>query len=446
MGKGCQHRRTVHLLLPLLCVIESPPVVFFCLGCFLLADTILHPLSLTNSINTSTSIDNMPPKQRLKLNVSDMHPADKLILSANALLSQGHSREAILLYTEVLFQKASGHVIALLNRCLGYKLDHRPDLAATDAYRACQCLDEIQNLDLTMVKTRQRLVEIRRYLLIEELHPGSQKIPGPQGTWTAHPLAGLRMNDSEFPVRATWEPDLIVGRLQARAIFRLCGALTNCGLSTAPDIWGIIDDATNSNRWTDEEIASFRALGNNFMKRIDSMKAVWSANAKQTNDDHVILLPSELLNLEPGSYFPVLTLDSVMKSRTGSQPPLRTYWADEFEPDFSEESVQKDLKLYASGSSKTCEPVVIDGGPNVHMRAIEDHRPGDTLIYERSPWHVNTSGSTKAIQDSVEKVNGRLRVYCDTCATALLLPVDLVRCLLSPTWSMEDRIAHARGR
>ncbi|KAL8965282.1 MAG: hypothetical protein Q9183_003933 [Haloplaca sp. 2 TL-2023] len=388
----------------------------------------------------------MPRKQRLKLNVSDMHPADKLILSANALLSEGNAREGILQYTEVLFEKAPGHIIALLNRCLGYRLDCRPDLAATDAYRACQCLDEIQDLDLTMVKTRQRLLEIRRYLNTENLYPGSRQIPGPKGTWTAHPLAGLRMNDSEFPLRASWEHDLIVGRLQARAIFRLCGALTHCGLSTAPDVWGIIDDATNSTRWTKEEIESLSALGNNSLKRIDSMKAVWSANAKRTNDENVILLPSELLNLGPGSYCPVLTLDSVMKSRTGSQPPVSKYWEDVFEPDFSRESVQEDLKLYASQSSKTCEPVVIDSGPDVHMRAIEDHRPGDTLIYERSPWHVNTSGSTKAIQDSVEIVDGRLRVYCDTCATALVLPVELVRCLLSPTWSMEDRIAHAEGR
>ncbi|KAL8869864.1 MAG: hypothetical protein Q9174_003947 [Haloplaca sp. 1 TL-2023] len=386
----------------------------------------------------------MSPKQRLKLNVSAMHPGDKLILTGNALLGQGRSREAILQYTEVLYQEAPGHIIALLNRCMGYKMDNRPDLAATDAYRACQCLDDIKDLDMSMEKTRQRLVEIRRYLRIEELHPGFRQIPGPQGTWTAHPLAALRINHPELPLRSTWEPHLVVGRLQARAIFRLCGALTNCGLSTAPDVWGIIDDATNSFRWTPEETSSLRALGNNFLKKIDSMKAIWSAKAKLTNDDDVILLPSELLHLEPGSYSPVLTLQSAMKSRTASQPALPKYWADIFEPDFSKESGQEDLKLYTSKSSKTCEPVVIDGSLDPHMRATEDHRSGDTLINERSPWHVHTSGSTQAIQDSVEKVNGRLRVYCDTCATVLLLPVDMIRCLVSATWPMEDRIAHAK--
>ncbi|KAL8724514.1 MAG: hypothetical protein Q9181_006792 [Wetmoreana brouardii] len=379
----------------------------------------------------------MPPKQRVRLQVQDPATApDEMILRANALLSAGRSREAIDLYTDVLYNKAPGHIIAFLNRSLAYLLDRRPELAATDAYRAGICVNEMR--DSTHKKSRQRALDVRRYLRAENIHsdlrqewtrPVQRDIPGPPGTWTKRPLASILIDEDICPVSVNYTGEILCMRLQARAVYRLAGALSCCKGGAAQDALGLISDVLLGCKLTLPERQCLFQLGDSITRMVTDTVNFFLQAARETDDEHSVLMPTGETMVRKTKP------DIVMKSRICLVPTV-VYWKDTYEPDFSKFSTYQDLQSFTSTCTETCTPAVFDQSslnlvPSIHMRAAKDHLPGDTLIYERSPWHVTTKDSAKTLKDCKLTKSRCLRLYCDTCATALLMPEELVGTLLA---------------
>lgn len=393
----------------------------------------------------------MTPKQRVRMKV---HPStdgpEDVIIHANAQLSVGRSREAIELYTEVLYNKAPGHIIAFLNRSLAYMLDRRPELAATDAYRACISTHDIRGSDLA--KTRQRLLEVRRYLRAEKLEfharrewtrPDRRIIPYQPGAWTSRPLASIFMDEDGCPMSADCQAEELHMRLEVRALFRLCGALFSCKGGASQDALGLISDAMLTCKMTLPEKHCFYELGNGIVQTVSDISDFYKEHGQDTADEHTTVIPIG------GSNVPKTKPMSMMKTRVTMAPAVQ-YWADTYEPDFAKRSTHKKLEEYTFAASETCDPAVIDRSsvhlmPGIQMRAKVDHLPGDTLIYDRSAWHVSTSCPNKLLMDCKRTKGGCMRLYCDTCATALLMPQELVQTLLNPSGPRKVSAAAATG-
>ncbi|KAL8706974.1 MAG: hypothetical protein Q9201_000022 [Fulgogasparrea decipioides] len=378
----------------------------------------------------------MSPKQRIRLQVRDPASApDDIILQANALLSAGRGRQAIDLYTDVLYNKAPGHIIAFLNRSLAYLLERRPELAATDAYRAAICVNEMG--DSTHKKARQRALDVRRYLRAEKIHfdfrqewtrPAKRNIPGPPGTWTKRPLASILIDEDNCPVSVNYRGEILCMRLQARAVYRLAGALSSCKGGAAQDALGLISDVLFGCKMTLPERQCFFLLGDSITRMVTDTVDIFRQAARETDDEHSMLMrigETMVRKTKP---------DIVMKTRVCLAPAV-VYWKDTYEPDFSKFSTYQELQSLTSTCTETCTPAVVDQSslnlmPSIQMRAAKDHLPGDTLIYERSPWHVTTNDPATTLKERKFTKARCLRLYCDTCATALLMPEELVGTLL----------------
>ncbi|KAL8928166.1 MAG: hypothetical protein Q9208_001876 [Pyrenodesmia sp. 3 TL-2023] len=385
-------------------------------------------------IEPSTS----PPKRRVRLRLNQKNPPDELIFQANSLLCSGNSRQAIELYTQVLYDAAPGHIVAFLNRCLAYAHERRHELAAADAYRAFTSINALKAT--RNPGARPRALETRRYLRLEMLMhelgrdwtQGKQRyIPCLATSWPSRALASIVMNteDEDCPVWHEVDIEHILPKLELRAIFRLAGALFNMRGGAAQEAAGLLDDMASSCRMFEPEKACFKDLGDGIALTVSAFKDNFGRTAKATEDEHVMFLPVN------GVDTPRTTPNAMLKTRASLAPALQ-YWDDKHEPDFTKPSTHQELSDLISASTDSCAPLFSDQSsiglcPKAELLASQDHQPGDPILYERRSWGVSTC-MPERVMDAWEKNRaGCLRLYCDTCATALLMPEDLVAYVLA---------------
>ncbi|KAL9597456.1 MAG: hypothetical protein Q9219_005148 [cf. Caloplaca sp. 3 TL-2023] len=376
------------------------------------------------------------PRVRLQLRHTATAP-DELICRANALLSIGQCRKAIEIYTDVIYDHAPGHIVALLNRCLAYIAEVRPELAAADAYRAAQAIEFARNS--TGDERHSKTSEIKRYLSTEAnciLHKHDWTIEDRRFTrygengWFKRPLASIvmDMDDMECPV---WhDPGIrledICSRLEVRAVYRLCGCLFLCRGGPFQDALGIISDFLWQRRsMFAPESLCFHLLGEEILGTVTQVVEYFRMHGQDTDDEHTISMPTRDTRIIKNR------IESLMKTRVAMIPALR-YWDDPFEPNFAQSDTHRELRELAATSSSSCIPTAIDQSsigllPRINMRASsKDHLPGDLLFHERCPWHVTTSQPDDVLSNWKTDPAGHIRMYCDTCATALLMPSELV--------------------
>ncbi|KAL9001786.1 MAG: hypothetical protein Q9188_005243, partial [Gyalolechia gomerana] len=378
-----------------------------------------------------------PPKPpRARLHAPHNTPSSEdLIFQANALLSRGQSRKAIELYTEVLYVKAPGHIVAFLNRSMAYIFEGRPELAAVDAYRAAQAIEMIRNSNDQ--KRYARESEIKRYLRMEgsrilykhDWTNGNRRfVPGAEGGFTKRPLASLVMDMDEADCPVWHDPGVKLGdmctRLELRAMYRLCGALFRCKGGAAQDALGLISDVLWKLTCYGPEARCFHDLGAEILTTVTQVIDIFRREGRETEDEHVVSMPlgdTRVFKTKP---------ESMMKTHVTLIPALQ-YWGDTYEPDFAKSNTHQELRDFAAASSDSCMPASIDQSsvgllPQIEMRASKDHLPGDIMFCERSPWHLTTSSPEKVLNAWRPNKAGYLRLYCDTCATAMLMPEELV--------------------
>ncbi|KAL9577849.1 MAG: hypothetical protein Q9212_006102 [Teloschistes hypoglaucus] len=378
--------------------------------------------------------------QRIRLTVMNPQSSSEgSILAANALLSSGKPRAAIEQYTDVLYSQAPGHIIAFLNRSLAHIADHQPELAAADAYRAALSLDQL--VGPSDSKARLRALEIRRYLRAEEYDVSNKKawvgikrrtlLAEPQ-SWTNLPLASILMDETVCPLRADDSNDVLYMRLQARAVFRLAAALLSCGAGPTQDALALLSDALHHKaKLTAQERVLLEHLATSGLQGLTNQMTNLERFGQKTDDDYVLSLP-----LGPGSddRLPCITPEAMLKCKSACLP-ANVYWGDKHEPDFDLLRTRQEIVRFGHQASKTCVPVPNDRSKHglttaVAMHAREDHLPGDVLIYERKCWRV-TTGSPYHILQKQQCTNSRpVKLYCDSCASAMLMPQELVYTLL----------------
>ncbi|KAL8710257.1 MAG: hypothetical protein Q9225_007325 [Loekoesia sp. 1 TL-2023] len=397
----------------------------------------------------------MPPLQkpspRLQLHHNTASP-DDLIIRANALLSLGKSRQAIELYTEVLYDKAPGHVVAFLNRSMAYILESHPELAAADAYRAADAINMFNSS--TGQKRRSREFEIKRYLRAESSRilykhdwtRGNRRfIPCADAGFPKRPLASLVIDMDEDDCPVWHDPGIeledICLRLEVRALYRLCGSLFQCRGGAAQDALGIISDVLTKHTMFAPEAQCFRNLGDEILSTVTRVIDLFRKDGQDTDDEHTISTSVD------GSSVYRTKPESVLKSHVTLTPALQ-YWVDTHEPDFAQPNTHQELRDFAAASTDSCMPMAVDQSsigqlPRIQMHASKDHLPGDSLLYERSPWHVTTSTPERVLNTWDINKAGCLRLYCDTCATALLMPAELVGNIIAQSPSQKRSTAMA---
>ncbi|KAL8897002.1 MAG: hypothetical protein Q9207_007437 [Kuettlingeria erythrocarpa] len=378
------------------------------------------------------------PKPRARLRLNQKSPPDELIFQANALLSSGDSRQAIELYTQVLYDAAPGHIVAFLNRSLAYTYERRYELAAADAYRAFTSINTLKAAKRPGAQARA--LETKRYLRLEMLMSelerdwtqGEQRyIAVPATAWPRRALASIVINteDEDCPVWHEVDIEHILPRLELRAIFRLAGALFDMRGGTAQEAAGLLDDMASSCKMFEPEKACFKDLGDGIALTLSACKDFFLRNGEETDDEHVMLLPVD------GVDVPKTTPNAVLKTRATLAPAIQ-YWDDKYEPDFAKPDTYSELGNLISVSSDSCAPLVLDQSsiglcPKTELRASKDHLPGDPILYERRSWGVTTCTPDKVLDKWEKTKAGCLRLYCDTCATALLVPEDLAAYILA---------------
>ena len=84
--------------------------------------------------------------ERIPQPVHDPKSLCDVMIHANIALNNGRSDDAILFYTEVLYELAPAHVGALLNRSIAYVEAGYYELAVIDAHRACIAANELRKV------------------------------------------------------------------------------------------------------------------------------------------------------------------------------------------------------------------------------------------------------------------------------------------------------------
>ncbi|KAL8629636.1 hypothetical protein Q9189_004654 [Teloschistes chrysophthalmus] len=361
------------------------------------------------------------------------------ILNANALLSSGNPRAAIEQYTDVLYRQAPSHTIAFLNRSLAYIAERRPELAAADAYRAGLSLDQL--IGPNDSKARQRGHEIRRYLRAEEYDVNNGKewvkikkrtLSADPQSWASLPLASLMMDETGCSLRANDSHDVLYMRLHARVVFRLAAALLCCGGGAVQDALDLLSDAMHHRaKLTAEERDMLQSLATGGLRGLTDHMTAYKRYGQKTDDENIISLPR---GPDSDIRYPTIAPEAVLKTRSVCLP-AKVYWGDKREPDFSLRETRKELLQFTKEASESCIPVPINRSkdgltPAIAMHARKDHLPGDVLLYERKCLRVTTGSPYQILDKQQWGKSGYVRLYCDSCASAMLMPQELVYTLL----------------
>ncbi|MCJ1286612.1 hypothetical protein MMC26_005958 [Xylographa opegraphella] len=205
--------------------------------------------------------------------VHGLERADELLFRGNTELVAGRSDQALQIYTKVLYEVSPGHVCAFLNRAMAYIALGYPELGVTDAYRAAITCQRLRTANNPTPQMESECREIEKYLLADKLHYVTEEL------WTSHSDGhiGSGWLHTEL-ARIVFAPeiDFSLGNeipwdaLEIRALYRMCGALFQCGLGAKSDSLGLISDALNADKrvydFTDRERRTFQALGDEVLK------------------------------------------------------------------------------------------------------------------------------------------------------------------------------------
>ena len=322
------------------------------------------------------------------------------MFKANALLAARRPREALNLYTRILYQKSPGHICAFLNRALAYSVLGYPELAVVDAYRALVLAGDLQSHGRVKGVS---VADISKYVRAEWLHvkTGEPWTSAPDCYaglgWLSMPLASILLNDKEVPGRVgiPW-----VG-YELRAIFRICGALWQCGGGALSDALGMIDEVlaqgSTFGQYKEyvEERRCFRELGDLIMDDICQLHS----------DDPT-------------------TLKALMKMKVTVVNRVIYPWNND-EPDIKIFTEVEKLETYADDSAKPCTVRSVASSATeaaaLKLIAARDIYPNETVLSEASLLQVTTAAPGD--------VTG---FFCDVCAAAMVTSQDLRRKMLAP--------------
>ena len=346
--------------------------------------------------------------------------ADDLMFRANQSLATGYPKIALSLYTRILYDVCPGHICAFLNRALAYIVLGYPELGVVDAYRAAviahdmsvSCVCNNPSI-LKQSKEAIALKVIAKYVRAERLHC-QNKDPWTFAPdcytglgWLSYPLASIVLTSAgDIRVKAgvPW-----VG-FELRAIYRMCGALWQCGGGALSDALGMLDDVQAKGRYPQtfamDEKGSFDSLGNLIMADLSSRFSVDSTRIKAQMKMKVTLVNKVIY-------------------------PWNTH-----EPDMNSFEKVEELEYYADDAAKACTvrsiPPIRNSGASLKLVAVRDIYEYETVLSEGGLLQVMTKSPANA--------KGWL---CDVCAAVMVTSEEARTELFSKTnenWSVQGSV------
>lgn len=204
--------------------------------------------------------------------IHNLDSTEDILFRANENLASGNTKDALSLYTQVLYKKYPGHPFAFLLRAITYTRLGYPELAVTDGYRAALSGREMR--DPTSKAAYDRLCACCAYLRAEKHHRNikaewTSQIPEDQDK----PLAWLT-----FHIKVPPKPQLTDFKLRAqvaclieyRAMYLIASALQKCGGGALRDALGLISDSDQFPDFPDNYKMCMHQLGEKIMKDIES--------------------------------------------------------------------------------------------------------------------------------------------------------------------------------
>ena len=336
---------------------------------------------------------------------------EDLLVRANIHLSANRAREALDLYTQVIYETSPGNPCALLNRSLAYVILGYPELAVTDAYRAVTFIHDLNDYEAS----RETLLDdetpngilirtIATYLRAELLHVQIDAewtlTQGYNWGWVGGAMAKVVLEvktNAKTPSGIQWKS------LEQIAMFRLCGSLWYCGGGALSDAIGTLSDLITANKSTkkrnstkkQDEVIQLSALGDMIMEDIE-----------------------EKLGNNPAA------LKATMKTKTTLVNRVVYPW--NFHEYGEETFVQvQELQWYVDYIAKSCTikptPLTYMGEYRLGLVATKDIYPNDIVLMEKSLLQVTASREVTTLEELIDSPS----LYCDTCAAMIVTPEKL---------------------
>lgn len=204
--------------------------------------------------------------------IHSLNSTEDLLFRANENLASGNAKDALSLYTKVLYTKCPGHPFALLLRAITYTRLGYPELAVADGYRAALSGREMR--DSAPTAAYSRICACCTYLRAEKYHRTIKaewtfQIPEDQDK----PLAWLT-----FHILVPQKPHLWDSKLRAevaclieyRAMYLMARALQKCGGGALRDALGLISDSDQFPDFPANYKMCMHQLGEDIMKDVET--------------------------------------------------------------------------------------------------------------------------------------------------------------------------------
>lgn len=204
--------------------------------------------------------------------IHSLNSTEDLLFRANEDLASGNAKNALSLYTQVLYSKCPGHPFAFMLRAMTYNRLGYPELAVADGYRAALSSREMR--DSTPGEAYHRFCACCAYLRAEEHHreikaEWTSQIPEDQNNplaWlTFHALVPPRPDLLDFNLRAQ-----LAGLIEYRAVYLMARALQKCGGGALRDALGVISDCDQFLDFPAKYQVCMHQLGEDIMKEVES--------------------------------------------------------------------------------------------------------------------------------------------------------------------------------
>ncbi|KAI4125065.1 MAG: hypothetical protein LQ347_005500 [Umbilicaria vellea] len=324
-----------------------------------------------------------------------------LLFRANVHLARLEPEKALPLYTKVLYETSPGHACAFLNRSLTYIALGYPELAAMDAYRAAISTDALRQC--FSISADARLRDMGKYFRAEKLHIQSEVLwttspechvgPG----WLQSSLASIVLGMDVAPDIKDQKP--LCNRLEIRALYRLAGALRECGGGAVREALDILSDVCRKYKLTPMEKRDFHELGNQMLGEVSIM-----------------------LESDTSAY------NSQGEAKSGYWKDMETrrttvtreiYPWNIYEPDYRDNDVIAELQEYMDIITEPCIAEYFESytgeAPALGLVANRDIDPKEVVLEEFS-----------ILQVATESMAWSQKYFCDGCAAALVLPNEYV--------------------
>ena len=304
-----------------------------------------------------------------------------------------------------------------------------PELAATDAYRAAIIAHQMSEVNTI---SDARYTSAGRYLRSENIHMEERsawtaphrRFISDEG-WLFSPLASILINDVPRCDRpgdkqkyfSPTNRKTIYLALEIRALYRLCGALYECGGGARSDALGMIDDierrCTALMPW---EWRCFQRLG---MTILDDTFQPWDSGLGEVD---YLGNPVVAANT-PRRVEEQTKMKDEMRAKTAKLEFGHYPW-DTYEPDMSRMEWQ-DLLTSAIDecSDCRCKIDVVENestGTYAQLFAAQDIRPKELVLSKETTFSASTKSASEV--DLYGELYSRCRHYCQICFSVMTVP------------------------